>query len=511
MPRISGTDLKQNMLIMDDRNEIAHIKPHALVVAFPTIGNLNPMLDMVANLLSAGFAVTFVYSTYLKSYVQLRYEVMGFRQHEEETTQGSRDFCMVEVSDCMPGTKARPTASAFQKSVDSIEGGVRQLLTQMNRPVTCIIANTLLSGMQDVANEFGIPKVDFWTSSAAAFLIYLHIPLLISKGYIPSQGDKSDLSEDNSLITCIPGLPPLRCKGDIAQELLVEDLSDEFFQLLLRPFLRVQESHCVLANTFHELEQNAIESMNKIERLSFVPIGPLVGCNKKQLRTEGEKDDCLHWLDKHAPASVIYISFGTFVVLHPHAIRRLALGIEASQHPFLWVIRHDCPDVPSNSLLPEGFCSGTDERGLVVQWAPQLDVLAHPSIGGFLSHCGWNSTLESIFTGVPILGLPFSLEQPTNLKLIVSEWKIGMALEGEREDNMVESLVIEKGIRALLQGREGQEVRERARRLRDAARAAGKRNGVYGGGDAHSDSNMAAFIADMKRRASAHTRTQNTN
>eukprot|EP00249_Psilotum_nudum_P017299 c26252_g1_i1 orf=123-1649(+) len=508
MPRISGTDLKQNMLIMDDRNEIAHIKPHALVVAFPTIGNLNPMLDMVANLLSAGFAVTFVYSTYLKSYVQLRYEVMGFRQHEEETTQGSRDFCMVEVSDCMPGTKARPTASAFQKSVDSIEGGVRQLLTQMNRPVTCIIANTLLSGMQDVANEFGIPKVDFWTSSAAAFLIYLHIPLLISKGYIPSQGDKSDLSEDNSLITCIPGLPPLRCKGDIAQELLVEDLSDEFFQLLLRPFLRVQESHCVLANTFHELEQNAIESMNKIERLSFVPIGPLVGCKKKRLRTEREKDDCLHWLDKHAPASVIYISFGTFVVLHPHAIRRLALGIQASQHPFLWVIRHDCPDVSINGLLPEGFCSGTEERGLVVQWAPQLDVLAHPSIGGFLSHCGWNSTLESICTGVPILGLPFSLEQPTNLKLIVSEWKIGMALEGEREDNMVESRVIEEGIRALLQGREGQEVRERARTLRDAAWAAGKRNGVYGGGDAHSDSNMAAFIADMKRRAAAHTHTQ---
>ncbi|KAH7279830.1 hypothetical protein KP509_37G039100 [Ceratopteris richardii] len=148
-----------------------------------------------------------------------------------------------------------------------------------------------------------------------------------------------------------------------------------------------------------------------------------------------EDTSCLTWLDKQQETSVLYVSFGSIAPMEEHTVTDLAHALEASNANFLWVIRPDCMSGKDSlqQLLPKGFMERTQNRGCVVSWAPQLAVLGHRSIGAFLSHCGWNSILESLSHGVPILGFPQAAEQNTNLRFVVEDWKVGLSLFSEKQ------------------------------------------------------------------------------
>lgn len=153
--------------------------------------------------------------------------------------------------------------------------------------------------------------------------------------------------------------------------------------------------------------------------LSMLPVGPMLpsvyfsALNSALDNLEG-KDPCLQWLDKQPDGSTLYISFGSVAILSLTQLHELALGLEASGQRFLLVVRST---QDADSLLPEGFEERTKERGFVVNgWAPQLWVLSHDSVGGFLTHCGWNSSLESICRGVPMLTWPIQAEQAMNAR-----------------------------------------------------------------------------------------------
>ncbi|KAL4607843.1 hypothetical protein ACB092_09G204100 [Castanea dentata] len=195
---------------------------------------------------------------------------------------------------------------------------------------------------------------------------------------------------------------------------------------------------------------------------------------------------CLEWLDKEAPNSVIYVSFGTTTAMEDKQIKELAIGLEKSGQKFIWVLRDaDKGDVFIDGELRKdeilkGFEERVKNRGMVVKdWAPQLEILSHPSTGGFMSHCGWNSCMESITMGVPLAAWPMASDQPRNTVLITKLLKVGIVVKNwSRRDELVPSSTIEKAVKLLMASKEGDEIRKRTVDLGGAVRQSIEKGGV---------------------------------
>nr|DAD21844.1 TPA_asm: hypothetical protein HUJ06_023307 [Nelumbo nucifera] len=169
-----------------------------------------------------------------------------------------------------------------------------------------------------------------------------------------------------------------------------------------------------------------------------------------------ERLDCLEWLDSKKPNSVVYVNFGSITVMTSQQLVEFAWGLANSNHTFLCVIRVDL--VAGDSvLLPPEFVTDTEERGLIVSWCPQEQVLNHPSIGAFLTHCGWNSTIESICGGVPMICWPFFAEQQTNCRYVCTEWGMGFEIDSNVRREHVTDI-----IKQLMEGEKGKEIKNKA-------------------------------------------------
>ncbi|CAA3013116.1 zeatin O-glucosyltransferase-like [Olea europaea subsp. europaea] len=208
---------------------------------------------------------------------------------------------------------------------------------------------------------------------------------------------------------------------------------------------------------------------------------------------------CLEWLDKQGPKSVIYISFGTTVSMSDEEIKELALGLEQSKQNFLWVLRDaDKGDVFDGEVrraeLPEGFVERTRGVGMVVRdWAPEPEILAHPSTGGFMSHCGWNSCIESITMGVPIAAWPMHSDQPRNAMFTTDILKIGILVrEWTKQGELVKASMIENVVRRLMASDEGIEIRKKAEEVAAAVRMSTEAGGV-------SRNELDSFISHITR------------
>ncbi|XWS60464.1 hypothetical protein CRYUN_Cryun07bG0038600 [Craigia yunnanensis] len=140
-----------------------------------------------------------------------------------------------------------------------------------------------------------------------------------------------------------------------------------------------------------------------------------------------EDSTCLSWLDKQTASSVIYVAFGSIAILNTQQLDELALGLKLSGHPYIWVVRSNFTK-SSSTKFPEGFAKRVADRGKIVEWTPQEKVLAHPSVAYFLSHCGWNSTMEGLSMGVPFLCWPYFADQFHNRNYICEVWNIGLPL-----------------------------------------------------------------------------------
>ncbi|KAI3667340.1 hypothetical protein L6452_42394 [Arctium lappa] len=198
----------------------------------------------------------------------------------------------------------------------------------------------------------------------------------------------------------------------------------------------------------------------------------------------GPVDRCLEWLHKQASKTVIFVSFGTTTSFSQEQILEIAIGLEKSNHKFMWVVRDaDKGDMLRDDLkrveLPDGYEDRVKDRGLVVrEWAPQLQILAHPAIGGFMSHCGWNSCVESMSMGVPIAAWPMHSDQPNNAVLLTEILKLGlMVKEWCRREEVVAAAAVDTAVRRLMGSKEGQEMRKRAvamgRRVRKSVKDGG--------------------------------------
>ena len=251
-------------------------------------------------------------------------------------------------------------------------------------------------------------------------------------------------------------------------------------------------------NTSRAIEGSYIESMERISGGKKIwALGPFNPLAIEKKESKG-RHLCMEWLDKQDPNSVIYVSFGTTTSFKEDQIEQIATGLEQSKQKFIWVLRDaDKGDIFDGNEtkryeLPNGFEERIKGIGLIVRdWAPQLEILSHTSTGGFMSHCGWNSCLESITMGVPIASWPMHSDQPRNTVLITQVLKVGLVVKDWAQRNaLVTASVVEKVVRRLIETEEGDEIRQRAVRLKNAIHRSKDEGGV-------SHLEMESFIAHI--------------
>lgn len=272
-------------------------------------------------------------------------------------------------------------------------------------------------------------------------------------------------------IDWIPGMPDLLLK-DIPSFIRTLNRDDTMFNFCMNSAQLAARASAFILNTFEELEHEILEAIRS--RIPYsLPVGPLLKLSPST-PTDGlisafksslwkEDKSCLNWLDQKEVGSVIYVNFGSITVMSSHQLLEFAWALANSKHPFLWVIRPDLVKGEA-AVLPEDFILETKERGLTVSWCPQELVLNHPSVGFFLTHNGWNSTLESICAGVPMLSWPFHAEQMTNCKYACTKW--GIAIEVHNNATREE---IEGQVRECMEGEKGKEMRKSAEEWKESA------------------------------------------
>nr|UYE91524.1 putative glycosyltransferase [Anoectochilus roxburghii] len=193
--------------------------------------------------------------------------------------------------------------------------------------------------------------------------------------------------------------------------------------------------------------------------------------------------ECLKWLDGKPPGSVVYVCFGSLSLFTTAQLREMAVGFEESGHPFIWVVRNEGDD-----WAPEGYEERIKGRGMVIRgWAPQLLILNHTAVGGFVTHCGWNSCLEAICAGLPMVTWPLYAEQFYNEKLLVEVLKIGVTV-GSKVFNfmaegrsLIDAATVAAAVRSVIGG--GEEAEERRRRVKGLSETA--RSAVEEGGSSY--------------------------
>lgn len=238
-------------------------------------------------------------------------------------------------------------------------------------------------------------------------------------------------------------------------------------------FLREEAQSCLQAssiifNTFQEFEKEALQALKSTFNYSNIyTIGPLPLLAKHMPKTEANsfnsslwKPDSkvFEWLDKKAPGSVVYVNYGSITTMTSEHLHEFAWGLAKSKRPFLWIIRPDIVKGDASGSLTEEFLEEVKDRGLLVRWCAQDQVLAHESVGVFLTHCGWNSMTESVSCGVPVICWPFFADQQTNCYYSCGKWGIGMEIDSDVKRDEVVELVKE-----MMEGGRGKKMRKKAK------------------------------------------------
>ncbi|KAK8491252.1 hypothetical protein V6N13_127967 [Hibiscus sabdariffa] len=350
-----------------------------------------------------------------------------------------------------------------------------------------------LSSLVDLGNEFGIPSYAFYVGGAGSLGFHLYTQALHDEQKIEFGELKNSDTEFR-----IPSYV-----NQISIKLFPTVLlQPESFTLFRNSMKGIKEVKGIMVNTFSELESHAVDSLRngKLQLPPIYPVGPILNLEGSS-KLHQNYDTIMQWLDQQPRSSVVFLCFGSLGCFGADQVKEIAYALEQSGHRFMWSLRqraevfswndYDYEKVPE--VLPEGFLGRTAEIGKVIGWAPQVDILGHPAIGGFISYCGWNSTLESIWFGVPMVAWPLHSEQQLNALTLVKE--LGLAVEikmdyriDDGEVEIIKAEKIEKGINWLM-GNDNN-VRQRMREINDKSRKV-----LMDGGSSHT--NLRRFINDV--------------
>ncbi|KAK8941134.1 UDP-glycosyltransferase 85A2 [Platanthera zijinensis] len=461
-------------------SKMSEKKRHAVLIPFPAQGHINPFLHL-ANLLhsSYGFHITFINTHF--NHQRL------IRSGHPSLTAGHPSFRFESIPDGLPPSD--PESGQFMPDLISsipinFPSPFLRLLENLNSPVSgvppisCIVCDGMMTFALDAAGGLEVPGITFWTASACGFMAYFHFDALARRGLAPLKGEVSEELLDIP-IDWIPGMKQIRVR-DMPSFHRPTDPGDIVFNYIGREARRAAKATAIIVNTLEELERPILDAMATDLLLPPVyAVGPisLLSCLsqspiKRSVPTVLLEDgDCLPWLNGRKQGSVLYVNFGSIVMLSELELEEFAWGLAGSCCDFLWVIRRDLV-TDSTAVVPVQFALETKERGLVVSWCDQERILAHPAVGGFLTHSGWNSTVESIAAGVPMICWPFLAEQMTNCKYVCSEWGVGVEIGSNVKREEVAVMV-----REVMRGEKGKEMRKKAGewkiKLEDAASTEG--------------------------------------
>ncbi|CAB4282126.1 unnamed protein product [Prunus armeniaca] len=480
---------------------------HVVALPFPGRGHINPMMCLCNSLASLNPAA---YNTDIIVTFIVTEEWLGFIGSEPKPDNAS----FATIPNVIPSEIGRGADSPgfYETVLRKIKTPVEDLLDRLQPPVAALIADTYLVWSVEIGNARNIPVASLWTMSASVYSVFHFFDLLVQHSHFPV--DLEERGEEH--VDYIPGLPSTRVadlptcfhgKGVNALDRALESVASlskaQFFNFMIymqdelgsqnlycdnyNKALLVQFGRTWVSKTrcLYELEAQVIDALRANTSIPVYHIGPTIPHSKVEAESRPSEARYFDWLDKQPIGSVLYVSQGSLHSAPKAQMDEIADGLRESKVRFFWVAREAASELKER-------CG---EMGIVVPWCDQLRVLCHDSIGGFWSHCGWNSTSEAVFAGLPMLTFPIYWDQVPNSKMIVEDWKIGWRVKKKgvgEEESLVGREEIAGIVRRFmdLESEEGKEMRRKARELRDIYRQA-----IRKGGSTYA--NLEAFVSDI--------------
>ncbi|CAL9028282.1 unnamed protein product [Prunus brigantina] len=462
---------------------------HILAIPYPAQGHINPLLQFSKRLASKGLKVTLANTIFISKSLPLK-------------SSGSVQFDTISDGYDEEGFARAESIAAYLARMEA-EGSrtLIELITKYNNsphPINCIIYDPFLPWALDVAKQFGLASAAFFTQTCTVNYIY----------YMQYHGGDA---------TSILGLHMLEPQ-DLPSFFSVPGSYPAYLKLVMNQYSNLHKADFIFANSFYKLEQQVVDSMSKV--CHMLTIGPTIPSTYLDNRIEDDKEYGVHlykidsvcsaWLNCKPPGSVIYVAFGSMASLSHKQMEELALGLKGSGFYFLWVVKES-----EEAKLPPNFkeelelerSTSTSEdggkgKGLIVTWSPQLEVLSNEAVGCFFTHGGWNSTIEALSLGVPMIVMPQWTDQPTNSKLVQDVWKVGVRVKVDHhhhhhdannitdENGIVAREEIESCIRKVMEGETAIEIKKNAKKWKSLAMEA-----VSDGGT--SDTNIHEFLSKL--------------
>ncbi|XP_076883338.1 UDP-glycosyltransferase 83A1-like [Bidens hawaiensis] len=393
-------------------------KPHVLVIPYPAQGHVIPIMELAQQLVKQGIKVTFVNT-------EVNHKLVTSNWLDKDSFGDL--MCMVSIPDGLEPWEDRSdlcklTLSILQTMPHKLEELIEKINKEDNNKVTCVIADDVMGWAIQVAKKMGIRRAAFWPASIASLASVLSYQKLIDDGTISKYG----IPLNNKIIQLSETMPPIK-PSNLAWACFEDSATVEaFFHVVVQAVEASRLTEWFICNSSPELETAAFSMYPQL-----LHIGPLLASNRlaNQAGHFWQEDaTCLAWLDRQPMCSVIYIAFGSFTIFNQTQFEELALGLELSNRPFLWVVRPGMTKETTTNY-PDGYMERVGTRGRIVSWAPQQKVLAHPAVACFMSHCGWNSTLEGVTNGVPFLCWPYFSDQFHNATYVCDIWRTGLGFE----------------------------------------------------------------------------------
>ncbi|CAM0957361.1 unnamed protein product [Alopecurus aequalis] len=451
-------------------------RPHVLLLCSPCMGHLIPFAELARRLVADhGLGATLLFAAATdppsEQYVPLAASIP--------------DGVDLVALPAPPADALPPTAPIRERAVHAAVSSVprvrdiAQSLTS-TAPLAALVVDMVSVPAREVATELGVPCYMFFTSPWMTLSLFLHLPEL-DDGLV---GEYRDATEPIRL----PGCVPIH-SHELPGSMLVDRNSDTYagFLSMAKDAARVDG---ILVNTFRGLEPGVSEGTDGVKLPALHAIGPLVW--NRPVGVSSNHSRVVTWLDQHPRGSVVYVSFGSGGTLTWRQTTELALALEMAQRRFVWVVKR--PDEATASgaffgtwqgeddgealgFLPRGFIERTSGVGIVLpSWAPQTAILAHASVGCFVTHCGWNSSLESILNGVPMVAWPLYAEQKMNAAMLEVQAGVAVRLHAD-QDGFFSKEEIAGAIRRVMDEKEGATIRKRVSEFSDRAEQAITKDG----------------------------------
>ncbi|XP_010478469.1 PREDICTED: UDP-glycosyltransferase 78D1-like [Camelina sativa] len=380
---------------------------HVAVLAFFPVGaHAGPLLAVTRRLAAAAPSTIFSFINTARSNTSL-----FSSDHPENIRVHDVDD---GVSEGATGSQREMLEMFLEAAPQTFHREIVAAETEVGKKVTCMLTDAFFWFVADMAVEMKASLVAFWAGGANSLCAHLYIDLIRE-----TIGVKDVRMEET--LGFIPGMENYKVK-DIPEEVAFGDLDSVFPKALHQMSLALPRASAVFISSFEALEPTLIHNLrSKLKRFLNIPPPTLLSSTLEKVTPVRDPHGCFAWMGKRSPASVAYISFGTVMEPPPVELVAIAQGLESSKVPFVWSLKE------KNMVhLPKGFLDRTREQGIVVPWAPQVELLKHEATGVNVTHCGWNSVLESVSAGVPIIGRPILADNRLNGRAVEVVWKVGM-------------------------------------------------------------------------------------